>query len=459
MKYWEVPKMPKATRLKQLINVFSPFPLTNENFDEFYVDTTVVRGIEMEKLKYTLMYGNHQFAKILFSGHIGSGKTTELYNLAKSVSDKYEVITISVLKDLDIYNMSHVDLIFEIMSSILLHFENRSRDIAGLRADAFSQLYNIWHSEHFITTIFTDENEASLESSAGASGSVTLSAGTDLISRIKFLIKVAMKGQSILKTSTETKDELKTKLEPRMGDLIAAINSVTQEINSNLGGKELLIIIEDLDKADQESVNEIFTKHFTQLSDINVKMIFNIPISLEYSLSFKKIKDNANANFVLNAINVANIDGTKNTDNIQFFKKFVYKRAEEKFFDDKALDFMIEKSGGILRDLFAILVDASINADLKHPDNEIILMDDAEAACMKLRNEYVKSIEKKEQYDTLLSIYRDPSNIFEDDILLKLLQANLVIECGEYQEYQVHPLVIDYMIHRGDIEERGDVTE
>lgn len=451
MSYFEVQKMPKATELEQFINVFSPFPLNNDNFNDFYVDTSEVRGKEMKKLQYTLMYEDHPYAKILFSGHMGSGKTTELYNLAQNISDKYEVITVSVLKDLDIYNMSYVDLIFEIMSSILLYFDKNKENITGMTDDAFSQLYNYWHSEHFMTTIFTDESEASLISEASADVSAKLSTGIGIIQKISFLAKIATKGQGILKTSTDTKEELKTKLEPRMGDLIAAINSVAREINKNLGGKEILLIIEDLDKADKISINEIFTKHFTQLSDINIKMIFNIPIFLEYSLEFKKIKDNSNANFVLSAINVFDEDGYKNDSNIQFFKKFVYKRAEEKFFDNDVLEFMIMKSGGILRDLFAILVDASITAMLDHPDNKKILMEDAKEACTKLRNEYVKSIESKEQYNILLKIYEDPKNIFEDATLLRSLQANLVIEYGEYKEYQVHPLIIDYMRYRGDI--------
>lgn len=77
-----------------------------------------------------------------------------MYNLAQNISDKYEVITVSVLKDLDIYNMSYVDLIFEIMSSILLYFDKNKENITGMTDDAFSQLYNYWHSEHFMTTIF-----------------------------------------------------------------------------------------------------------------------------------------------------------------------------------------------------------------------------------------------------------------------------------------------------------------
>ncbi len=70
MSYFEVQKMPKATELEQFINVFSPFPLNNDNFNDFYVDTSEVRGKEMKKLQYTLMYEDHPYAKILFSGHM-----------------------------------------------------------------------------------------------------------------------------------------------------------------------------------------------------------------------------------------------------------------------------------------------------------------------------------------------------------------------------------------------------
>lgn len=443
---WEVPRMPKATELKQFINVFSPFPLNDNNFDDFYVDTTKVRGNEMKKLEYTCLYGEHPYAKILFSGQMGSGKTTELYKLSKNIESRYEIVHVSVLKDLDIYNVSYVDFIFEIMSAILLHFD--IEELQKLKDDSFAQLYNYWHSEHFKEIIYTDDSEAEMMSTIKASGSV--GASVNLVARIKFLLNVAIKGQGIIKTSTSTKDELKTKLALRISDLIAAINSMLIEIDNIFEDKELLVIVEDLDKADESSIKEIFTKYFAQLSSINVKMIFNIPISLEYSLDFKKIKDSANANFMLNTINVFDDYDCPNDSNVQFFKKFVYKRAEEHFFDNEALEYMICKSGGILRDLFAILVDASLNAMIEHPEVEQILHEDAKNACIKLRNEYVKSIETKIQYDRLLDIYHK-NNSFEDGILLRLLQANLVIEYGESKEYLVHPLVVDYMKYKGDI--------
>jgi len=79
--------------------------------------------------------------------------------------------------------MSYVDLIFEIMSSILLYFDKNKENITGMTDDAFSQLYNYWHSEHFMTTIFTDESEASLISEASADVSAKLSTGIGIIQK------------------------------------------------------------------------------------------------------------------------------------------------------------------------------------------------------------------------------------------------------------------------------------
>lgn len=452
MQYWEVQKMPKATKLEDFINVFSPYPLNNENFEDFFVDTSSVRGNEMRKLEITCMHGNYQYAKMLFSGHMGAGKTTELYNLSQKIKNKYEIINVSILKHLDIYNMSYVDFLFEIMSAILLNFGEKGNKDFQFTNETFSDLYDYWHSEHFITTVFKDEDNAQLESSVNVEGSATGTVGLDLVGKLKFLLKVATKGSGILKTSTETKDELIRKLDLRIGDLITAMNTMIESINESLGEKELMIIVEDLDKADESAVNEIFTKHFTPFMDLHVKMIFNIPIFLEYSLDFKKIKDNMNASFMLQTINVYNSDGTPNGEHIDFFKKLVCKRAEEKFFDDTALEYMIEKSGGILRDLFGALVEAAMNVLIEHPDTERILYEDAESACVKLRNDYVKSIETKKQYDLLIKIYNHESEVFEDADILRLLQANVLIECGEFKEYQVHPLVIDYMKYKGDVD-------
>lgn len=42
---WEMIHMTKATRYEEMIGVFTPFPLSGENYEEFYVDTSAVRSV------------------------------------------------------------------------------------------------------------------------------------------------------------------------------------------------------------------------------------------------------------------------------------------------------------------------------------------------------------------------------------------------------------------------------
>lgn len=449
---WEVPIMTKAKTLYEFMNVFSPFPLDGDNFNEFYVDTESVRGTEMKKMAMSCLYGGNPFAKILFSGHMGSGKTTEVYKLAKDISSEYEVVKISLMKDLDLYNLSYIDLIFEIMSAIILHVDGRLGMLSDSDMSMFNQLYNYWHAEYFKTEITNEDSEYVASVDGGMKAEQSVSLGSGLLAKFKFLVHVAVNGQGIFRTSTQTKDDLKVKIEPRMRDLISAINSMIVGINRSIAPKKLLIIIEDLDKADSLVVEDLFGKHQTQLFAINVKTIYMLPIYFKYSLDFKRVKDNADASYVLNTISVLDRNKHENVENVEFFKQFVYKRADERFFDDDALKLMIRKSGGILRDLFSLLVDASLNAVIDHPDIELITMEDAEKACVKLRTEYVKTIETQQHYEKLMQVYSNSDEVFEDRILMDLLRANMVIECGEDKFYLVHPLIVDYMMAKGDIQ-------
>lgn len=457
---WEVPTMAKANNLLDFMNVFHPYPLEDDNFKSFYVDTDAIRGSEMRKLEYTCLNSLNPYAKILFSGHTGSGKTTEIYRLASSeeILKKFEVIRIPLTRDLDLYNITYVDFIFEIMSVIILYFQKKHSDkITDSTVDFFNQLYDYWKSEHFKTEFqeVLKDTEANVSSSINSQAGLTI--GGKILAKLEALSTLSTKGQGIFKTSTVTKTELRKKLEPSMSELLSGINSMIKGINKLIEPKQLLIIVEDLDKASEISIKEIFVQHIEPIFSLDIKMIYLIPISLELSLKFKRIKDRADANFILNTISIVDQDKRDIIENIEFFKNFVFKRADEQFFDMKALDLLIKKSGGILRDLFYLLTDASLNAVIEHPSDERILLQDAEKACIKLRGEYGKSIETRDQYDRILAIYKNTETTFEDDVILSLLSANVIIECGEERYRIVHPLIIDYMKSKGDIGDENEI--
>lgn len=73
----------QAKRIEDMIKVFDPFPLKDEEeFERFYVKTYAARGADAVKhMALGLRLSSNIAMKVLFMGHRGSGKSTELFLL------------------------------------------------------------------------------------------------------------------------------------------------------------------------------------------------------------------------------------------------------------------------------------------------------------------------------------------------------------------------------------------
>lgn len=100
----------KAERVEEVPDALRPEPLAEGNFDLF-VNTDSARD---EVIPRTLTLKDELKTelnpKILFAGHRGSGKSTEINRLIRDIKDEYFVVKFSVRDETDIYNINHVDL-------------------------------------------------------------------------------------------------------------------------------------------------------------------------------------------------------------------------------------------------------------------------------------------------------------------------------------------------------------
>lgn len=448
---WEVPVMERANRLEDFVKVFKPYPLTEDNFDSFYVDTSSVRvSNELNRLLYACKFDKESYDKFLFSGHMGSGKSTEMYRLREILKDEFEVIHVPLTRDLDILSISYIDLIFEIMSVIIQKLDSDKDYVKNLTA--LDELYKYWKSEHFTEELSKIDNESQfeLQSNLEAEGSATI---PSLLSKLKFVAKISTVGKDIFKNSSETKEALKTKIEPRIGELISALNDILLQISDNPDIKPLLLIIEDLDKADIADVEKIFIQHRQKFIDLKIKCIFMIPMYLEYSAAFKGVKESFTGDFILSTIGLVDRKGNPVNKNIQFYHQFVEKRADIDLIDEDALDFVIEKSGGILRDLFHMLYGAALEAKVNGRDR--IILNDVRIEYQKLRDGYVTCISSREEVERIKEVYSNSTQTHTDDVMMNLFRANILIECQDIEGKYcvVHPTVIDYYKMIGEIDE------
>ncbi|MSQ14576.1 MAG: hypothetical protein EXR50_01755 [Dehalococcoidia bacterium] len=107
--------MPPAKTLRDAFNALRPDePISPEDPEGFYVPRPPGQGID--NLKAWLEADDAPFSKLLFSGHRGGGKTTELSRLAHELEASYFVVRYSIDMVRDI---TDIDLLLSMASQLI----------------------------------------------------------------------------------------------------------------------------------------------------------------------------------------------------------------------------------------------------------------------------------------------------------------------------------------------------
>ena len=429
--------MKKAERLEEMIGVFNAFPLTEENFQDFYVDTSSIRSVinARSEIVNTLKYGINPYAKILLMGHKGSGKSTEMIKISEELKEQYEIINFSIAQEVELIGLQYIDVIFAVMSQIIEYLCD-SRTIS-VDPKILDRMVQYWKNDATLEEVVRDNME--LEAGGNAS--------------LSFLKKISVYGKGVFKTGTETKKTIRRSIEPKISYLINLINDTLEDINEQLKrseNRELLVVIEDLDKLDIADAKHIFVEHRKTILSLHLKMIFSFPIYMAYTADFGMINDDFDKYVLYSMIKVQNSDKSRNQEGIDILKQIVYKRTKEELIEPEALEYMICKSGGAIRDLFSMLTDAAI-LELTKTDSQPITLKDAEIVAKRLQSTYERYIISAEQFKRLIEIYQDPHPENTDDVLSELLKTLSVIEYNGERWCGVHPVLVDFLREKGKI--------
>ena len=146
-------------------------------------------------------------------------------------------------------------------------------------------------------------------------------------------------------------------------------------------------------------------------------------------------------------IKVETLDGQSSNGGIKAIEKIVEKRADLSLFESGVLESLIKYTGGSLRDLFQAINAAAKRAERR--ESHTICGEDADRALEELKSSLTRRIEKKD-YDFLINIYRGNKKLIEDkEILLKMLQASVVLEYNGKRWHNIHPLIAKFLGEQG----------
>lgn len=345
--------MKPAQNLVEAIHRFSPQPIqfgvdsTNESFYVERVDDP------LSDLRVQLINCADSTDKTLLAGHRGSGKSTELNRLAAdpAIAERFEVIRFSVRDALELTDVGHVDLLLTLVARTYQGLTERGIAL-GLAGSTVKAL------ERWQGAVTERMNELVKGSAAdlavGGEGVGVLSA---------FFGRIGGR----LRYERTTREVTRQTIEPRIGEFIDNLKSFFLDVRMALQpeGRELLILVEDLDKLpDIEQAEALFHDRGPYLSDPPVRIVYTVPIALHYSKKFAQVAGRFGESvFLPNVRLVSHQAGDEPWEpGRETMREFVRRRMDASLIEPAALEHAIDLGGGLFQQTQRLMQKAATKA-------------------------------------------------------------------------------------------------
>jgi len=392
----------------------------------YYIDFSPVRGGKIiEALGRTIArISPDEPTCQLFTGHIGSGKSTELFRLKDELEQQgFYVVYFESSRDLDMADIDITDILLAIARQVSASLE--AIDIY-LRPGYFNKLFH--EIGEFLQT--------PIELSANAE----LSLG---IARITAKTREAPKLRS----------QLRQYLEPRASSILQSINEeilgrATEQLKQR-GNKGLVLIVDNLDRVDARPMPSgrsqqeyLFIDRGESLRKLNCHVVYTIPLALIFSNGYEALKNRLGGGIapkVLPMVLVQDRDGNDSEQGMNLMRQMVLARAfpdveweqrkaliPELFDSTETLDRLCRVSGGHVRNLLGLLYSCLQRED------------------PPFASESLEGVIKEYRDDLMLAI--DDS---EWDLLLKVVRQQMLKGEAEYHTLLRSMFVFEYRDRKG----------
>lgn len=406
-------------------------PLTAD--DERFVDTESARGDFsiiplLRPYGLDLRTGELMFVPnncyTLFCGHRGCGKSTELRRLEALLNrpDRFFVVFLDALKELDIHNLSYTDVLMAQAKGLVQRIAE-----AGLEIDQV-HLTNLqhWFTERIEKHERTKEYAAEIKAGAKASHG------------IPFLCTLFANLTTSFKLGSTYKEELRTVIRNTFAEFAQAfqllLDAATEAVQRSGQGRTILFIVDGIDRLSSEDSDKFFIRDAHQLLQIRGNFIYCAPIQLTHEKNL--VQQIFHNTYRLPMIKVEDKESReRNEDGYRALREIVYKRARPELFDSpQTVDYLIGFSGGHPRDLLRLLSNA-----FKKAEGEVIDRPAAEAAVKELATDYRRTL-SKEDFTLLCQIDAAPDDAPNTEQARNLLYHLALLEYNSYW-WRSHPAV------------------
>jgi hypothetical protein len=447
----------KATALREIYAAFDAAPMSRADVGtEFYVgEVNTTRGgdrIQHLQLSLDRAHGTKHF-KAFVMGHAGVGISTELTRLEAAVSSKFRILRLSANTDFDPVNFRPFDFLLRVALGLATATAlpvNEGGADAKLSADLTKDILDWFAVEKSIVKTGYD---VSLSASAGI--------GPGPESWWAKLLGLFAKVSAEAKTSSGRSKELIEYREKNGAQLLALANKVLDECNALLrdaSGHEWLIIGDDFDKPGipPERLRDFFSTYGNLIRDLHVHLILDLPVSLGHSTTSNYLPPNFGTPLNFPDTPVYTRDHNIHPAGRSAIHRIIETRADTVLFADGQIDRLIVASGGNIRDLFGLIIEAATRAELRRSEPRVITAEDIDPAIALFRKKYrdqlgstpydVEKVAVEDKVKKLIAIYIGaPGSNVPDPALYSLLHARAVQEFNGDYWYGIHPLTVDFL--------------
>jgi energy-coupling factor transporter ATP-binding protein EcfA2 len=407
----------RAKTLKEAFRLCDVQPLRKAGLERFYVDLAAVRKTEaIEGVNTVLEFQEPgDFCTVLFTGHRGCGKSTELQRIQSNWQQDYRVIYLETDEQTDVNDAEYTDLYLIVIKQV--EFELRQ---LGLKFEPrLLKNFEDWFKD------VTKEDERSVESSISIEGEATLQGGAP------FLAKLLVKLLAQIKGADKHKTVIRQTLQRDISRLKADINALLLDAHKKvqkLHPKGFLVIFDNLDRVPPNVGNHLFFDYAAQLQELNCSIIYTVPISV--LCSPKNIVNTFGEPHIISMVGCYDLvrgdcELQYNDRGLASLAEVITKRVDPKLFasETEILD-LAKASGGHVRQLMQMVRSAAQTANTRKHD--CIMAEDVVYAVKQQQFNFERFL-PDEHYPLLAQVCLS-KNIDKDEVGQLMLFNTAVLE-------------------------------
>lgn len=413
-----------ATNLTDAYEICDVEPLQGKGLERFYLPLLESRNSEaITQVGQILQQQKPEsFCTILFTGHRGCGKSTELRRIEDKCQDQYLTVFLNVEDETDINDLDYIDIYLMVIRQVEQALRDPKINISFDKQ--LLQSVEDWFK------VVTTEDEKSVALSLDVEASASLGSEASFFAKLLFKLKGVFKDSFTQKTTI--RETLKKEFTRMKGDINLLLGDGLKKLRKKFPNyKGFLVIVDNLDRCPFAVSDKLFFDYAAQLTSLHCSIIYTVPISALYSS--RGLSNSFDDPHIVPMVNIYQLDRTKhplefNQQSLEAVAKIIEKRVNVDviFGSRDELMELVKASGGHIRQLMQLMQRACLTASGR--EHGKIFAEDVEYAIKQLQFSLERSLSNKKYFNELAYIALNKDFSDAEDVKVQMLYSTAVLE-------------------------------